>query len=1166
MANQIYALLVGIDRYANPRQAPHLRGCVADVTGTHNWLITTLGVPEENILLLTSPLDQSEPAHLRPTRENIIQGWREHLAQAGEGDQVFFNYSGHGAQARSVDPNELDGFDETLVAHDSRSNTPDGKPIYDILDKEIATLIHEVESRGAQVSVFLDCCHSGSGTRAIQQAESSDTGSGETARVRQCLPDLRQRPPSTLIDGFIAPVANTRSGSPSQKQWTPLGNHVLLAGCRDQELANEYRSPETDQWHGATTYFFHKALANYHPEMTWADIHDAVQTHVHNVYATQRPQLEGPSHLAILGGATHNQQRYLLITEVQKKEEQLRIRLNGGVAVGLTVGSQLNIYAPASDLTGDALASATVEQVRADHAWATLNAIPDAEIETASRVKIVSHGFDTMQHIVAVDAPAVQEQINQLNDGEPSAFLQIIPLTSDHTTSSGKPETPSATPEFRVSAEEQRYVIRDSSGLQIVDDTPQLSPEGAAQVAQSLEHLAVYRNVQLLHNPTPDAALRGAITISDPIIGYIGRNNKIVEEEIIPYRDGEFTIQDGQRVAFTIRNNSSETLYFALLNLDENFGISRYYPRQAPHATIAPGKEIAIPAQLELNNTRLTKGKEIFKLFATTDPVSFDVLQMPELNQGDIHNNERSRAGGSLGQLLDGVRHEGTRPARWPERDDTDDQWITDQIEIVVMGEERAQPLITGQTSVVLDETSNLILLKPADFSGTISLGSLEQTQLEQTRAIINADEPELILPPALTHSQASANLEPITIGESTRSLGTSPLVVTLESDGIGAVSPENPLQFALPISEQGDLQGIVPIAYDGQFYSIAGQSQIVESRSLDDSERIAQISISHLPTTIDDDEEAGQRGNIRRTMRLFFYKVFTGEMPQDSGLRKAEWIDSQVQYSEVTAEDVQNAQQIALLVHGINSESIWLVQKLWPLIQEPGGYDLCLTYDYETIGTGLQESAHLLSEALVGLGFGKDEKLTLDIYAHSMGTQVTRALVELMDGDRYVRRVFMGGPPNAGSVLAKANTLMPWLAALAVNFAASTSAAMLTKHLLGTAASAGQAINDLNPDSDFFQELNAQRHEPTTVPYYIQTGNSHQAYEQWSLLARQVMQGVDGGLDLIFGGEHDLVVSVESASTARSQQIEIEELPVNHFQYFHSEVGYATLMRWLSS
>ena len=141
----IYALLVGVDRYDNPQQAPNLRGCVADTQAMYNFLTTRLQVPADRILWLTSTMERSEPADRRATRENILRGWQQHLTKAGAGDHVFFHYSGHGAQAKTIDPvNEPDGLDETIVPADSR--TPG---VFDILDKELAALIAGVEANGA---------------------------------------------------------------------------------------------------------------------------------------------------------------------------------------------------------------------------------------------------------------------------------------------------------------------------------------------------------------------------------------------------------------------------------------------------------------------------------------------------------------------------------------------------------------------------------------------------------------------------------------------------------------------------------------------------------------------------------------------------------------------------------------------------------------------------------------------------------------------------------------------------------------------------------------------------------------------------------------------------------------------------------------------------------
>jgi hypothetical protein len=149
----IWALLVGANEYANP-SIPRLSGCVPDVRAVEAFLRQQLGIPAGQIKLLTDA---------QATYQAVIDGFEGFLAAAPPGDQVLVYFSCHGSQAPAVDPSiEPDGLDETLVLYDSR--TPG---VYDLLDKELGYLLSRVVQRGLNVSVFLDACHSGSGTREI---------------------------------------------------------------------------------------------------------------------------------------------------------------------------------------------------------------------------------------------------------------------------------------------------------------------------------------------------------------------------------------------------------------------------------------------------------------------------------------------------------------------------------------------------------------------------------------------------------------------------------------------------------------------------------------------------------------------------------------------------------------------------------------------------------------------------------------------------------------------------------------------------------------------------------------------------------------------------------------------------------------------------------------
>lgn len=628
MAGNLYALLVGINRYAAAGRVPHLRGCVADVVAVRDFLVDRLGVPADHICLL---VDEAA------TRMAIIDGWRTHLRDRAQADDlVFFHYSGHGSQAPSHDPSESDQLDETVVAYDSRD---EGQ--YDLLDKELGVLIGEVEQKGVQVALLMDCCHSGHITRTRDE---------NRPLFRQCPPDMRRRPPETVLS---MPAAQTRSTQTGGR--TAPGNHVLLAACRDEELANEYRPPESGQWRGALTFFFLQTLQQYHPGLTWADLYDRILPQVRALYPNQTPQLEGPSERLLFGGATQAVGSYLVVVETQGAG---KVKVNGGAAVGLVVGSRLALYPPASNLSGRPLATATVEDAEIDTAWATLDR--PLAIEPGCRVKITAFGYGEQRAVVAVDEPLVRHALTTANQGQPSPFVQVVALANA-----------AITPDFVVALENGSLVVQDATGELVLATAP-ATPAGAAQVARNLEHLTIYRNVERLRNQAADPALRGAVAFVD----------------VNPSRQGGHTLvaTAGQRVSFRLHNQTRRPLYVTVLYLAADFAIRRVFPDRGYTEKLAPGyKTPTISVSTTGATTKKGPAHEGIKVFVTTTPTSFDALQLPALNRGDIPAATPVRADSPLGWLLDAVRRTGTRPFR-PVAAGADDQWMVEELWIIDKG------------------------------------------------------------------------------------------------------------------------------------------------------------------------------------------------------------------------------------------------------------------------------------------------------------------------------------------------------------------------------------------------------------------------------------------------------------------------------------------------
>lgn len=139
-----YALVVGIDGY---RSVPHAAYGEGDAVVFARYARQVLGVPEENVILLTGE---------KATRTDLAKYLEEWLPRnVAKDSRVYFFYSGHGAP----DPEQGTAY---LVPWDGdpeflRSSAYPLARLYDQLDALAAK----------EVIVFLDSCFSGAGGRSL---------------------------------------------------------------------------------------------------------------------------------------------------------------------------------------------------------------------------------------------------------------------------------------------------------------------------------------------------------------------------------------------------------------------------------------------------------------------------------------------------------------------------------------------------------------------------------------------------------------------------------------------------------------------------------------------------------------------------------------------------------------------------------------------------------------------------------------------------------------------------------------------------------------------------------------------------------------------------------------------------------------------------------------
>ncbi|MCG8454779.1 MAG: caspase family protein [Holophagales bacterium] len=250
-----WALLVGINDYPHFDAASRLRGTLADVDA------------------MASLLRERAPGlHLRilrdsqATRAAVLEAWRWLEAEARADDEVLFYWAGHGSQVRDDTSDERDGWDETLVPHDSGRRE---HPNRDLVDDEIRHWLHRLSAKTRNVALIIDACHSGTAARTGVRTVPRD-------------PQPRSTPAPRIAEAGVGPA-----------DWLGLPpGCVLLSACRDDQKAIEPLIG--GQKRGAFTWALEQAIREAPAEAAWRDLFAVAESQVAvATFGAQVPQIEG---------------------------------------------------------------------------------------------------------------------------------------------------------------------------------------------------------------------------------------------------------------------------------------------------------------------------------------------------------------------------------------------------------------------------------------------------------------------------------------------------------------------------------------------------------------------------------------------------------------------------------------------------------------------------------------------------------------------------------------------------------------------------------------------------------------------------------------------------------------------------------------------------------
>ncbi len=321
-----YALIIAIGEYDQSLTGWYPISAQNDVPLIENAL-SELGFEDSNVMFL---------ADADATKEGIVNALNALYAKVDAGDHVVIHYSGHGHQIFDDNEDEIDGLDEALVSYDAPMKMEEG---YDgsrhFRDDELGDMITKFRIKlgpNGHILLFLDSCHSGTGTRG-------------SAKVRGGAPPLV--PDSWNVnsksDNKVGFGVNGNQGASSRGASTAnLAKFVVFSGASANEL-NYETYDDSDNAVGSLSYCIYKSFSQMKEDDTYRQVFARIMAEMATKAPFQNPAIEGDIDYVVFGGDYAIQDEYYNLTSIKSDSV---VGINGGRLAGINPGTIIAFTEP----------------------------------------------------------------------------------------------------------------------------------------------------------------------------------------------------------------------------------------------------------------------------------------------------------------------------------------------------------------------------------------------------------------------------------------------------------------------------------------------------------------------------------------------------------------------------------------------------------------------------------------------------------------------------------------------------------------------------------------------------------------------------------------------------------------------------------------------------
>ncbi|MGI5244965.1 caspase family protein [Dactylosporangium sp. CA-139066] len=466
------------------------------------------------------------------TREGILDAYERLIADTERDDAVVVFYSGHGGwvetgpearDERGYRPLDM----QFIVPLDFDPQAADFRGITGI---ELSLLQRRLTDKTHNVTVILDCCHSGQMSR--------------DERVARTVPPMPYRRIRDHIDRLVA------EGLPIQRYRSAGNDHaVRIVACAPFETSSEYLSLDAGNYIGAMTEALTLTLAEVgDTPVTWATVMDRVRKRVVDLRFPQRPDAEGPSNRIVFTTEHGDLLTSLPVTPADRAAD--RARLSCAPLLGVQTGDEFMIM-PAGSTAADK--ARRVGDLVVDKVGSMVAEGPVTFARGFAGLPTGARAFRTK-----VTAPRIRVRV-PADDPRTRTLLERLPMVG--LVQLAEPDDPSWVAEVTVEAD-GRLTLHDRLGPL---HPPRLANgDGIGDLLRSLKVLGQATHLRGLVQ-SPSGALHAPVTIEWGLVE---------AGQARPLEPAGETVAAGGRIYVTVRNKGLETVYVSLLDIGVSGGIT----------------------------------------------------------------------------------------------------------------------------------------------------------------------------------------------------------------------------------------------------------------------------------------------------------------------------------------------------------------------------------------------------------------------------------------------------------------------------------------------------------------------------------------------------------------------------------------------------------------